>query len=118
MHVLNGVTPKKQSMYCTSCCEQFFSIIGCSFDLMDPIAAIDVIMFIIKIDYELHNVNSIAIRIEIDNRIGYNWDLMDRIPRGSHVCGVFNGIVFVIVFCMLIQMLSLSLVRILSFIFA
>ena len=116
MHVLNCITPKEQLMFCTSCGEQFFSIIGCNFDLMDLIAAIVVIMFVIEIEYELNNVNSIAIRIEIDNRIGYNWDLMDRITVRSHVCDVFNGIVLVIVFCMLIKMSSLSLLHILSFI--
>ena len=70
MHVLNRTTITEQSMYCTICWEEFSFIIGCNFDLIDPIAAIAVIVIIIEIDYELNNVNS---RIEMDNGIGYNW---------------------------------------------
>ena len=98
----------KQAIYRISFAKPFFSIVGCNFDIIHPIATIAVIVFIMEIGYKLNNVNQIAVRFDIHNIIRYNCDPMGRITGGSYVCAVLNEIAFVIAIDMLIKMLSLS----------
>ena len=99
-------------MYWTSFVQRFSYIVGRNFDLIHPIvtiAAIAAIVLVIRICYELNNVNSIAIRTGIYNKIGYNCNLMDRVTIDNHVCGIFSRIALVIAIGIWIKISSLSL---------
>ena len=115
----NTVIEQLQSMYSISVARQFScNLIGCNVVLIDLIATVAVIVFIIGIDHRLNPVDLSVVRIDIYNRIRYNWDCMNRLTEMRDVYGIFNGIAFVTSIGILIEISALSLLsRALSIIF-
>ena len=115
----NTVIEQLQSTYSISVARQFsYNLMGCNVVLIDLIATVAVIVFIIGIDHRLNPVDLSVVRIDIYNRIRYNWDCMNRLTEIRNVYGIFNGIAFVTTSRILIEISTLSLLsRALSIIF-
>ena len=94
-NIIKRNTGMEQSMYSTGLARQFSCIlIAGNAALIDPIATIAILVFIIGIDYRVNDVDLSVVRIDIYNKIEYNWDRLDRVTQTRHVCDIFNGIAF------------------------